>query len=69
MTPELEQARIQVEQFFDNDKDKAALWFRTPNPLLGEVSPDFMIAMGKTDRLVSFIQEQLDLNILEHDDE
>ena len=42
---------------FDGDIQKAALWFRTPNPLLGEVSPRDMLRMNRFKRLAKFVAE------------
>lgn len=52
-----------VTDFFNGDKDKLLLWFTTPNPLLGNVTP---IAMVEADhscpKLLKFIQTQLSEN-------
>lgn len=40
---------------FDGDDDKAAIWFRAKNPLLGDISPLDMIRLGRLDRLRKFI--------------
>jgi hypothetical protein len=47
-----------VAQFFKDEK-KTVLWFKTPNPLLGDVSPREMIRVGKFNKLLSFIQNAL----------
>jgi len=47
-----------VCKFFGN-KNKAALWFNTPNPLLGGVSPVDTISLGKVDKLLKFIRNCL----------
>lgn len=44
-----------VAEVFDGDPAKTALWFRTKNPLLGDVSPRDMIRLGRYDRLRRFI--------------
>ena len=46
-----------VAALFDGDVEKAALWFRTSNPLLGEVSPRDMLRMGRYARLAKFVSE------------
>lgn len=46
-----------VAALFDGDVQKAALWFRTPNPLLGEVSPRDMLRMNRFKRLAKFVAE------------
>jgi hypothetical protein len=40
---------------FNGDVDKTAAWFRTQNPLLGDVSPRDMIRLGRYERLRKFI--------------
>lgn len=47
-----------VHAYF-SDKDKARLWFVTPNPLLGNISPYTMILLGRGEKLVKFIENQL----------
>lgn len=46
-----------VAQFFSGDAQKTALWFRTKNPMLGEISPRDMIRFGRYDKLRRFIIE------------
>ena len=46
-----------VAALFEGDIEKAALWFRTSNPLLGEVSPRDMLRMGRYARLAKFVGE------------
>jgi hypothetical protein len=41
---------------FFKDINKTILWFQTPNPLLGNVSPANMIKMGRFGKLLRFIQ-------------
>lgn len=43
-----------VREFFDHD-GKAALWMGTPNPLLGDVSPNDMLAAGREEKLLRFV--------------
>lgn len=54
-----------VAQFFDGDAAKTALWFKTPNPMLGNISPRDMIRYGRYDRLRRFVVEALDENVAE----
>lgn len=56
---ELEQLCEQVVGFFEGDVNRAALWFRLPNPLLGDVSPRDMIRYGRYARLQQFVVEAL----------
>jgi hypothetical protein len=37
------------------DINKTALWFKTPNPLLGNISPRDMIRYGRYGRLMQFV--------------
>jgi hypothetical protein len=46
-----------VAEVFDGNAEKTALWFRTPNFLLGELPPRDMIRMGRYKRLLKFVQE------------
>lgn len=48
-----------VFQFF-NDDMKARVWLRTPNPMLGGVSPRDMMRMGRYDRLLSFVTQAIE---------
>jgi hypothetical protein len=44
-----------VAQFFDGDERKTALWFKTPNPLLGGMPPREMIRLGRYQKLQRFV--------------
>jgi hypothetical protein len=44
-----------VAEAFGGDADKTALWFRTKNPMLGDISPRDMIRLRRFDRLRRFI--------------
>lgn len=44
-----------VAERFEGDSAKAALWFRTRNPMLGDISPRDMIRLGRYDKLRKFI--------------
>jgi uncharacterized protein (DUF2384 family) len=50
-----------VAQFF-RDEQKTVLWFKTPNPLLGDVTPRDMIRIGRFKKLRRFIQNALSEN-------
>jgi uncharacterized protein (DUF2384 family) len=50
-----------VANFFGNG-DKALLWFQTPNPLLGSMTPRDMIRVGRFKKLIKFIQTALEEN-------
>jgi hypothetical protein len=50
-----------VAQFF-RDEQKTVLWFKTPNPLLGDMAPRDMIRIGRFRKLRRFIQNALSEN-------
>ena len=50
-----------VGRYF-KDENKAILWFKIPNPLLGNVTPRDMIRVGRFNKLYRFIQNALDEN-------
>ena len=51
-----------VAEYFDGDVHKTALWFRTPNPSLGEVAPRDMIRLGRHKKLFKFVYEAKQAN-------
>ena len=50
-----------VHGFF-KDENKTMLWFKIPNPLLGDVAPRDMIKVGRFKKLLKFIQSALEEN-------
>jgi len=50
-----------VAQYF-KDAQKTVLWFKTPNPLLGNVAPREMIRVGRFNKLHRFIMNALGEN-------
>lgn len=44
-----------VAGFFDGDPARTALWFKTLNPMLGDVAPRDMIRLGRYDKLRKFV--------------
>lgn len=50
-----------VAQYF-KDEHKTILWFKTPNPLLGNITPRDMIRVGRFKKLSRFIQNALSEN-------
>jgi uncharacterized protein (DUF2384 family) len=50
-----------VAQFFQ-DGPKTILWFKTPNPLLGNIAPREMIRVGRFNKLHRFIVNALTEN-------
>ena len=51
-----------VSEFFKGDPEKKRLWMRTENPHLGDISPNFMIEIGREDKLLKFIEASRDQN-------
>ena len=49
-----------VAQFLAGDAAKTALWFRTVNPMLGNISPRDMIRYGRYDKLRQFVMNALE---------
>ncbi len=47
---------------FFKDEEKTLLWFATPNPMLGGMTPRDMIRVGRFKKLLHFIQTALDEN-------
>ncbi len=68
--PQLLQDRIQewavlfnlVAGYFKGDGAKTVLWFSTPNPMLGNVSPKNMIRLGRSSKLLKFVVNALSEN-------
>lgn len=48
-----------VAQFFGGDSLKTKLWFKTRNPLLGNLSPRDMIRFGRHEKLRRFVMDAL----------
>jgi Protein of unknown function (DUF2384) len=48
-----------VFQFFQ-DEVKTKLWLRTPNPMLGNMSPRAMLRLGRCTRLLRFVNEAIE---------
>jgi uncharacterized protein (DUF2384 family) len=51
-----------VAGYFEGDVGKTALWFRTPNPMLGDISPRDMIRFGRCERLLMFVMANKNAN-------
>lgn len=49
---------------FFKTTEKAVLWLDTENPLLGHIAPRDMINAGRAEKLLKFIQTQLEENKL-----
>lgn len=44
-----------VAEYFDGDVEKTAMWFKTMNPMLGNIAPRDMIRLGRYKKLQKFI--------------
>lgn len=51
-----------VAEYFSGDVGKTAMWFKTPNPMLGDVTPRDMIRLGRSNKLIRFIMEAREEN-------
>ena len=49
-----------VLEFFEGDREKAELWFETPNPSFGGTTPDILIYMGRVDVLKKWIEAAIE---------
>ncbi len=56
-----------VYNFFNHSLNKTVNWMRTRNPLLGDVSPNEMIQMGREDKLHTFVSDAHAFNELPKD--
>ena len=52
-----------VAHIFGGDVRKTTLWFKTRNPLLGNISPRDMLRFGRYQRLQRFIQDAIAENL------
>lgn len=59
---EVATAATLVAEFFNGDATKTQLWFSTPNPQLGNITPLDMIKIGRVRKLLTFVQTALDEN-------
>lgn len=55
----LRRVRASVARFFEGDVAKTNKWFRTPNPMLGNVSPNAMIRGGRQHKLAQFVTDAM----------
>jgi hypothetical protein len=60
--PELLIAHGHVLKFFEGDTKKALLWFATPNPMLGDITPTDMATMGRVKKLLKFVETAVNEN-------
>lgn len=50
-----------ILQFFDNDEDKAKVWFEIPNPLLGNLKP-WVLLLTRPEKLEKAIIQMIEGN-------
>jgi hypothetical protein len=53
----------EVLSFFKGDVAKTCLWFKTKNPLLGNIKPERMVYMNRHEKLLKFIKNCKEGNI------
>lgn len=58
-----EEARALVSEFFKDEPHKAEIWWTIPNPMLGNVAPEIMLKIGRGDKLLKQIKNQLEGNV------
>ena len=51
-----------VAQFFGGDVAKTSTWFKTKNPMLGNLAPRDMIRFGRYQKLLRYVIEALEEN-------
>jgi len=51
-----------IAEYFNGNERKTTLWFTTPNPLLGNITPRDMIRFGRYRKLFKFIFNSLSEN-------
>lgn len=44
-------------EYFNYDGEKVLKWIDAPNPLLGNVSPGYLIQLGKAYKVLGFVQD------------
>jgi len=52
----------EILTFFHGDMKQTLIWFATPNPMLGKISPVDMLALGREEKLISAIKSALEGN-------
>lgn len=53
------QAALKAVDMFFHDMSKSELWMISTNPLLGNISPNAMLNIGRFDKLMNFIYTQI----------
>jgi hypothetical protein len=49
----------EVKVYFKNDANLTRLWFKTPNPMLGNISPNDMVKIGNVKKLGQWIRTSI----------
>jgi len=49
--------------YFKDEPWGAILWFTTPNPMLGGVTPLYLIESGRHDKVIKFVQSAIEENM------
>ena len=58
-------ASILVGEFFHNRPEAASLWFETPNPLLGDITPFDYLEIKGAEALLDFVRGLLEEGVRE----
>lgn len=56
--PEMESAIASVERIL-GDEGKAVLWWVTPNPMFGNVTPAYMVMIGQKEKVYAYIRDAM----------
>jgi hypothetical protein len=56
------QAALKAVNMYFNNISKATDWMYTRNPLLGDVVPNDMLKIGRFDKLMKFIYDQISVD-------
>jgi len=46
---------ILLMRFFDKDREKVDIWWKSPNPMFGEITPKQMLQLGRLSIVVNMI--------------
>lgn len=57
-----------VAEYFEGDAQKTAMWFKAPNPMLGDITPRDMVRLGRSNKLIKFILDAKDQNKAEKEE-
>jgi len=61
MTEHGKRLRIQdlIYKYFNGDCKKVMLWLKSPNPNLGSYTPYQMMTIGRTQKLLDFVESSI----------